>query len=936
MMRSVLLAVALVLLAPARQAATPPPASESLLGVNADLTALPEAELRAVVARLADADVRAVRLPVRWAEIEPAPGRYTWAALDRVIEALDTAGIRPLLTLHTSPGWSRHDPPPPRHWLLCADSTAVDPARAASAPPTDPADLADFATALVRRYRGGVWALEVWREPNLLPNWRRGGPDPEDYARLLATTAEAVHQAAPEVLIVSAGLAPTTDIGVCYMSDLAFLARLARTGALDQVDAVGIEPFGLRSGPGDRQINPDTLNFSRAELLHGVLRQAGVEAPLWALAWGWNARLGPWTERSSPWGSHPPERAARWLGEGWARARAEWPWLGPMFVWRLQADAPADDPAQGFALLDAGRPTVLWQAVADIAAGRIPPAPAVAPMSPWQRWGRWGVALLGLVAALAMGRVVRWAAEDPPALAGRRAWHPVKRGLGMVRSLDPWQAAGVYAALVALNIFAPWPIALAALGLAVPMAALHPAVAAAAVAAMLPFYHTVLMQLGPRLVSPVELLVWVGLGGWWLRWWAADRPGRLRRSMTARDGRIAARNRVVVALDLAAIALLAWSAASLLWSAYPAPAIYQLRTVILDGVLFYGLLRALPERREGMRRVCDGLVLGGVVAALWALFGIGLYAAGLRDLVWSAVAAEGVLRANGPFGSPNNLALFLGRLVPVLAAFALWGTPARRRGYGLAALPIGLALLATFSRAMVVVGLPVIALYLAWAAGIRPAGGRGLRASRRTLLVPAITALLLVLLLLPFAGTTRVRGTFSLAPGSTLYIRTRLWVSALEMARDHPWLGVGLDNFLYHYRERYVKRDVIQDGSLNHPHNWLLDWWTRLGLPGLAIFGVLMLGNLWLGAIAIGRGPPLPPGTPDPDRALAVAALGMQVYALAAGLVDNSFFLIDLAAVWWIGQAGLIAVASGSVSAPGQRVATDATAEALLSATPST
>jgi O-antigen ligase len=138
------------------------------------------------------------------------------------------------------------------------------------------------------------------------------------------------------------------------------------------------------------------------------------------------------------------------------------------------------------------------------------------------------------------------------------------------------------------------------------------------------------------------------------------------------------------------------------------------------------------------------------------------------------------------------------------------------------------------------------------------------------------------------------------------------------MGRDHPWLGVGLDNFLYHYRERYVKRDVVQDGSLNHPHNWVLDWWTRLGLPGLAILGVLVLGNLWLGLRAVGRSPPAPPGAPAPDRALAVAALGMQVYALAAGLVDNSFFLIDLAAVWWIGQAGLIAIAGrpdGSIAA---------------------
>jgi len=311
--------------------------------------------------------------------------------------------------------------------------------------------------------------------------------------------------------------------------------------------------------------------------------------------------------------------------------------------------------------------------------------------------------------------------------------------------------------------------------------------------------------------------------------------------------------------------------------------------------------------------VLDGLVVGGVVASLWGLAGIGLHSAGFESDVWTAVAAEGVLRAKGPYGSPNNLALFLGRLVPVIAGAVVWGGAGRRRWYAVAALPIGLAFVATFSRAAVVVGMPVIATYLVWTASVwrrrvqspteatrtaSPWTSSGRRWRWPVLGAVAVAVVLVLALAVPLANTRRVRDTFSLAPGSTLYIRTRLWTSAIEMGRDHPWLGVGLDNFLYHYRDRYMKRDVIQDGSLNHPHNWLLDWWTRLGVPGLAIFAALALGNLWLGAWLVRRGPP--------DSGLAVAALGMQVYALAHGLVDNSFFLVDLAAVWWIGQAALL------------------------------
>lgn len=956
----------------------PGPALTPVLGVNADLTRYDAARLDAIARRLAAAGIRHVRQPVRWADIEPTPGRFAWDDLDRVVDVLTAHRIRPLFTLHTSPAWARRDPPPPSYWFLCPEDAATDPAQAVHAPPTDESDLAAFAAALVSRYRGRAWAVEVWREPNILPNWRRAGPDPEDYARLLTATASAVKRAAPDVLVVSAGLAPTTDIGVCHLSDVVFLDRLARTGALARVDAVGIEPFGLRAPADDRRVDRDTLNFARAEALHAVLARHEVPKPLWAVAWGWNARTGSWDDRTSPWGTHPPADAARWTVEAWSRARAEWPWLGPMVVWQLQPGAPEGDPAWGFALLDpADRPTILWGAVADIAAGQAsmatshgspapdagpppgsgsPPAPSASPDSPLSRvparpstgaspggislpWSPLKLVTALLMLALAAGALV-------PRVRGRLG-PLIGRAIARFGRLDSPRAAVVYGLLVVANVFAPWPIGLAALPLIALLAAARPAVAAAAAAAMLPFYHTVLMQLGPRPVSPVALLVWAALGGRLLAWyggrgWAAEGSGGSDGVSPAGPSRVVAMAngqeghrpgasrpaRAAMVLDGTVLLLVLWATASLVWSEFPAPARYQWRSVIVEPAVYYALLRTLPERRAGLRVVLDGLVIGAVVTAGWALFGVALYAAGIESRVWTAVSAEGVLRARGPFGSPNNLALYLGRVVPVLAAVTVWGGGAwgdratRRGWYALAAAPIGLALLATFSRAAVIVGLPAVAVCLAWAAGLP---------LRRMAAVLAAVAVVAAVLFLPFAGTDRVRQTFSLAPGGTLFIRSRLWVSAYEMGRDHPWLGVGLDNFLYHYRDRYVKREVVQDGSLSHPHNWLLDWWTRLGIPGVLIFGALAAGNLSLGRRALRRAPGPPAdlahragSRPDvrspPDRPLAAAGLGMQVYALAHGLVDNSFFLVDLAAAWWIGQACLIAAMGPAARGPWGRV----------------
>ena len=80
-----------------------------------------------------------------------------------------------------------------------------------------------------------------------------------------------------------------------------------------------------------------------------------------------------------------------------------------------------------------------------------------------------------------------------------------------------------------------------------------------------------------------------------------------------------------------------------------------------------------------------------------------------------------------------------------------------------------------------------------------------------------------------------------------------------------------------------------QEPNLNHPHNLLLDWWTRLGIPGL------LLGLTWLGLGTwsvwrwLRRGP---------ERALALGVLAAIAAGLAHGLIDVSYALPELMIVW--------------------------------------
>ncbi|HID87917.1 MAG TPA: O-antigen ligase domain-containing protein, partial [Anaerolineae bacterium] len=245
---------------------------------------------------------------------------------------------------------------------------------------------------------------------------------------------------------------------------------------------------------------------------------------------------------------------------------------------------------------------------------------------------------------------------------------------------------------------------------------------------------------------------------------------------------------------------------------------------------------------------------------------------------------------------PNNLSLFLGRVLPLLAVLALWGPSRTRRIlYGLAGLPIVLALYLTYSRGAWLLGLPVAFLFV------------GLLRGRRATLIALSLVLLALLSLLPFAQAERIRSLFDLQAGSTTFLRLKLWQASLNMIRDHPLFGVGLDNFLYQYRDRYVLPEAIVERNLSHPHNIVLDFWTRLGILGVVAI-------VWLEVVFFREGLRLYRGLRDPDlRVLALGLMASMADCLAHGLIDNSYFLVDLAFVFMltVGLGRRMAIAQG-------------------------
>jgi len=162
---------------------------------------------------------------------------------------------------------------------------------------------------------------------------------------------------------------------------------------------------------------------------------------------------------------------------------------------------------------------------------------------------------------------------------------------------------------------------------------------------------------------------------------------------------------------------------------------------------------------------------------------------------------------------------------------------------------------------------------------------------RRWAIVAAIGGITLVILaLIPLNQTARFSTILDFSQSSTGFFRLELWQASLNMLRDHWFLGVGLDNFLYQYRTVYILPNAWQEPNLSHPHNLVLDFGTRLGVGGIAVLVWLQIA-FWRNAWQVYKNQPEP---------LILGLMGNMVVFLSHGLVDNSYFLVDLAFAFFL------------------------------------
>lgn len=343
--------------------------------------------------------------------------------------------------------------------------------------------------------------------------------------------------------------------------------------------------------------------------------------------------------------------------------------------------------------------------------------------------------------------------------------------------------------------------------------------------------------------------------------------------------------RVVIrwhALDGVVLAFVALGLLALLWSAQRDVAFTELRTLIIEPALFYLMLRTLPLTRIDWQRLIVALVASGLIVAIVGLY---LYVQGE-----AIITAEGEARRMASvYGSPNNVALLLGRVIPFLIGAALLVKPIRMWAV-LALIPIGAAFALTQSVGGLFLGVPAAVAAV-------------LLVIYRRRAVPWLIALLIIGVL-AFALLASTSDRFARAldfSQGTNFFRLRLWESTLDVLADHPVTGLGLDQFLYTFRGTYIRPDAWQEPNLSHPHNILLDFWVRLGIGGV----LLLITTLAILARQLRR-------VHVPHSALFAGLVGALIYTAAHGLIDNSIFVNDLALINMLLLALTVALAHDS------------------------
>lgn len=119
--------------------------------------------------------------------------------------------------------------------------------------------------------------------------------------------------------------------------------------------------------------------------------------------------------------------------------------------------------------------------------------------------------------------------------------------------------------------------------------------------------------------------------------------------------------------------------------------------------------------------------------------------------------------------------------------------------------------------------------------------------------------------------------------------RIFLWESTMQMIRDYPLAGVGLNNFNHVYRTGGYISPMAKEPDLKSPHNIYLHILVSTGFIGFIPFMLLLLYQLWYALQAARRG----------NRFALAYLLGM-IATFTHGMVDYIYLQRSFCQFYWL------------------------------------
>jgi putative inorganic carbon (HCO3(-)) transporter len=269
--------------------------------------------------------------------------------------------------------------------------------------------------------------------------------------------------------------------------------------------------------------------------------------------------------------------------------------------------------------------------------------------------------------------------------------------------------------------------------------------------------------------------------------------------------------------------------------------------------------------------------------------------------------ASGTVRIYSTLENPNLLAGYLLPILPLAVVALLRWRGVARQLFALAALTLGAAaLLLTYSRG-------------GWLGMVTALGAIGLLLLLRSIRHwPPLWRRLLPLLLLALSAAVlalavsqveplrvRVMSLFAGREDSSNNFRINVWLAALEMVQDRPWLGIGPGNNAFN-----LIYPLYQQPKFNalSAYSIPLELAVEGGIPGLLAGLALLLAALRSGLAHV--------RSESPWALPALASVAVILGLAVQGITDTIFFRPEVQLSGWFCLATL-AVASSPSAVPG-------------------